>query len=220
MNIAVLASEAQQAELQQYAVLPEVEWRWCGSVRTLVATSADVYMDLLYTPDPERNAAFAMREDKLVLINSVIHTCSETDARFVRINGWPGMLSRPILELASNDAALLQPVDALMKALNRQYRMVPDIAGMVTPRVLSMIINEAFFTWSAGVSSKEEIDTAMKLGTGYPHGPFEWGEQIGYEQIARLLLTLSGKEPRYQPAPALLEIAGVKAEHHGPHFKY
>ena len=42
-----------------------------------------------------------------------------------------------------------------------------------------MIINEAYFTWEAGTSTKEEIDIAMKLGTGYPYGPFEWGEKIG-----------------------------------------
>ncbi len=220
MVVAVLASEAQQAELQQRAATPGVEWLWCGSVKTLVATVADLYIDLLYTPDPERNAAFAMRAGQLVLINSVLHTSAETGKQFVRINGWPGMLARPIQELALADAAQAAAVAAAMESLQWEYRLVPDIAGMVTPRVLAMIINEAFFTWSAGVSSKAEIDTAMKLGTGYPYGPFEWADQIGLESIARLLVVLSKREQRYTPAPALLEAAGINPTADGPHFKY
>ena len=42
-----------------------------------------------------------------------------------------------------------------------------------------MIINEAFLALQEGVSTKEEINTAMKLGTNYPLGPFEWVEKIG-----------------------------------------
>ena len=35
-----------------------------------------------------------------------------------------------------------------------------------------------FLRWEAGTATKEEIDIAMKLGTGYPFGPFEWGEKL------------------------------------------
>ncbi len=208
MVVAVLASDAQKAELQQFAAAPELEWLWCGSVKTLVATVADVYIDLLYTPDPERNAVFDMRADKLVLVNSVLHTCGETGNRFVRINGWPGMLTRPVLELSLGDSAKADQLDLLLKALRREYRLVPDIAGMVTPRVLSMIINEAFYTWSDGVSSKEDIDTAMKLGTNYPYGPFEWAARIGIEKVYALLNHLAINDPQYQPAPLLKQEAG------------
>ncbi len=45
---------------------------------------------------------------------------------------------------------------------------VKDEPGFVSARIVAMIINEAYFTWEAGTSSKEEIDIAMKLGTGYP----------------------------------------------------
>ena len=51
--------------------------------------------------------------------------------------------------------------------------MGPDIPGFISARVVSMIINEAYFALEEEVSSKEEIDTAMKLGTNYPYGPFD-----------------------------------------------
>jgi 3-hydroxybutyryl-CoA dehydrogenase len=74
---------------------------------------------------------------------------------------------------------------------------VPDEIGFITPRVVSMIINEAFIALKEGVSTKGEIDTAMKLGTNYPYGPFEWAEKIGVEKIKSLLDKLSMQEKRY-----------------------
>ena len=55
----------------------------------------------------------------------------------------------------------------------------------------------------AGTSTKEEIDIAMKLGTGYPFGPFEWGEMIGLSRIAELLKKLSYDNPVYELAKSL-----------------
>jgi 3-hydroxybutyryl-CoA dehydrogenase len=69
--------------------------------------------------------------------------------------------------------------------------------------VLAMIINEAWFTLGENVSTKQEIDTAMKLGTNYPYGPFEWCNKIGIKNIYSLLKKLSENNARYKPAPLL-----------------
>jgi 3-hydroxybutyryl-CoA dehydrogenase len=66
-----------------------------------------------------------------------------------------------------------------------------------------MIINEAYFTVGEEVSSKREIDIAMKLGTNYPLGPFEWADKIGLSNIYKLLLKLSSIGTRYTIAPLL-----------------
>ena len=58
-------------------------------------------------------------------------------------------------------------------------------------RVLVGIINEAMWAVKDGVASSEDIDTAMKLGTNYPRGPFEWAEQIGMDNVQELLLSLN-----------------------------
>jgi 3-hydroxybutyryl-CoA dehydrogenase len=59
--------------------------------------------------------------------------------------------------------------------------------------VISTIINEALIALMEGVSTREEIDTAMKLGTNYPYGPFEWAEKIGMERVDSLLAQLREK---------------------------
>jgi 3-hydroxybutyryl-CoA dehydrogenase len=43
----------------------------------------------------------------------------------------------------------------------------------------------------------------MKRGTNYPYGPFEWSRLIGLKNIYELLVTLSGENKRYTPAPLL-----------------
>ena len=94
-----------------------------------------------------------------------------------------------------------------MSLLNRKAEWVPDVKGFISPRVVSMIINEAYFTLEENVSTKEEIDIAMKLGTNYPYGPFEWSKKIGLKKIAGLLKELSINEKRYEPSALLLKDA-------------
>ena len=85
---------------------------------------------------------------------------------------------------------------------------VKDIPGLVNPRIISMIINEACFTLGAGTSSRAEIDTAMKLGTGYPLGPFEWGEKIGMDRVSALLKALAAGDELYVAAPGFGKVDG------------
>ena len=69
--------------------------------------------------------------------------------------------------------------------------------------MLAAIINEAYLSLEEEVSTKEEIDTAMKLGTNYPFGPFEWAVRIGIERIYELLKEMAVKDKHYEPAALL-----------------
>ena len=142
---------------------------------------------------------------KQVYFNEVIKTLSEFDfpGNFFRINGWPGFLERSIWEVASNQEYENQEIFNLF---NRKVIFVKDEPGFVSARVISMIINEAFFALGEKVSTENEIDLAMKLGTNYPKGPFEWAQKIGIEKVYSLLKKLSEKEDRYIPAPALKKL--------------
>ena len=93
--------------------------------------------------------------------------------------------------------------EKIFSCFNKSTEWVPDIPGFITPRVISMIINEAWFTLDEKVSTKEEIDTAMKLGTNYPYGPFEWGTRIGLKNVYELLTMLSKINSRYTPSSLL-----------------
>ncbi|WP_372654368.1 3-hydroxyacyl-CoA dehydrogenase family protein [Halobacteriovorax sp.] len=77
--------------------------------------------------------------------------------------------------------------------------------GFTYPRVISMIINEAYFALEDRMAKPKDIDTAMKFGVNYPLGPFEWAKKIGHRNILCLLEELykvTG-DPRYRPSQKL-----------------
>ncbi|WP_315819739.1 3-hydroxyacyl-CoA dehydrogenase family protein [Paraflavitalea speifideaquila] len=180
-----------------------MELIWVDSLRSLMMMEADAYFDLLYTPDPERKDRLRPVNGKPLFVNAVSWPGRVTGRQVIRINAWPTLLRRPVTEIALTDEGQADAVKRVFEALQWRYQLVPDVCGMITPRVLAAIVNEAYFTLGAEVSSKGEIDTAMKLGTNYPLGPFEWSEAIGLAHIGVLLRALSGLEGRYTLAPAL-----------------
>jgi len=113
------------------------------------------------------------------------------------------MLEREVHELAIGPGMDRRDLDVLYQQLGWKYRLVPDIPGMISGRILAMIINEAYYTLQENVSTREEIDIAMKLGTNYPMGPFEWSEKIGLENIYDLLNKLGATDHRYIPAKGM-----------------
>jgi len=163
----------------------------------------DLYIDLDFTMDPARIEALSRLLPAPVLIHAVVPTLKEIGQPFIRINAWPGFLERNIHELVFPDETTARWIKQIYQQLDKQYRSVPDIAGMISGRILASIINEAYYTLQEEVSTAPEIDTAMKLGTNYPLGPFEWSERIGLENIDELLTLLSKTESRYLPAKRL-----------------
>ena len=174
---------------------------------------SDIVLDLDFVNDSGRCEQLAKLQPALIMVNAVVPTLQEIGRSFVRINGWPGFRGRKMHELVTPDEATAQRIKQLYEKLGYTYRLVPDTPGMIAPRIVAGVINEAWHTWEEQVSTKEEIDTAMKLGTNYPFGPFEWGERIGLDQIAGLLWSLSRTDPRYLPAGALQQAAqGLKCD--------
>ncbi|MHC4767671.1 MAG: 3-hydroxyacyl-CoA dehydrogenase NAD-binding domain-containing protein [Planctomycetota bacterium] len=67
-----------------------------------------------------------------------------------------------------------------------------DVQRYVFSRILVSLIAQAALAHERGVAEKSDIDTALKYGTNYPRGPFEWSAQIGLDCCARLLEALNG----------------------------
>ncbi|WP_375419118.1 3-hydroxyacyl-CoA dehydrogenase family protein [uncultured Hymenobacter sp.] len=101
--------------------------------------------------------------------------------------GLPTLLNRPLLEVSLYHEANRAKLAETCAALGTDYRVVEDRVGLVTPRVICMIVNEACYTLQEGTASIQDIDLAMKLGTGYPRGPFEWANAIGVARVHAVL---------------------------------
>jgi 3-hydroxybutyryl-CoA dehydrogenase len=84
---------------------------------------------------------------------------------------------------------------------------ISDTPGLVVARTIAMLVNEAADAVQQGVCSPEAADLAMKLGTNYPAGPFEWLQALGVPRVLRLLGTLARdvSPERYRASPWLRE---------------
>jgi 3-hydroxybutyryl-CoA dehydrogenase len=203
MIVAILADDEIKAEIIAKGYNEAAEIIWADSVQSLRIIEADAYFDLVYENDNERNARLMFLLPKALFVNAVIPTGNDLPQGFIRINAWPTMVNRNTIELAGIEAGNLDKVKKVFDGLGWVFQEVPDVAGMITPRIISMIINEAWFSLAENISTRDEIDTAMKLGTNYPYGPFEWGDKIGLSRIRELLSALQKSDTRYSIAPGL-----------------
>jgi 3-hydroxybutyryl-CoA dehydrogenase len=197
MQIAVLTNEMLKKEMLEKDVPPGVKFVWVARLHELLDEDADVYFDLLFEKDDERIRGLASLLPKPVFINAVTHTLAEMGQPFIRVNAWPGFMQRKIIEIAVKNPEQHDIAASILFSLGWDFTIVPDEPGMITGRVISMLVNEAYFALGDGVSSKKEIDIAMKLGTNYPMGPFEWSERIGLANIYSLLSKLGETDRRY-----------------------
>jgi 3-hydroxybutyryl-CoA dehydrogenase len=107
-----------------------------------------------------------------------------------------------VVLLKENDAEKLKDI---CQQLQTKFLLIDDRVGLVTPRVICMIINEAYYTFQEGTATKEDIDLGMKLGTNYPFGPFEWCNRIGIRHVYELLEAVyeDTNDERYKICPLL-----------------
>jgi 3-hydroxybutyryl-CoA dehydrogenase len=208
MRLVALTNEQLKEELLSNGVSDYCKIDWINSPEELLShTDADAVIDLLFEHNGYDVSHLNNYLTKPVFVNSMNKTIVEIGLPFIRINAWPGFLKRNIAEVSIADEVNKNKAEKILGLLNRKAEWVPDVKGFICPRVVSMIINEAYFSLEENVSTKEAIDIAMKLGTNYPYGPFEWSKKIGLKNIAGLLIELSISEKRYQPASFLLKEA-------------
>ncbi|WP_292125942.1 3-hydroxyacyl-CoA dehydrogenase family protein, partial [Mesorhizobium sp.] len=77
---------------------------------------------------------------------------------------------------------------------------VSDSCGAVCQRVVAMIVNIGSEIVEQKIASAADVDAAVRLGLGYPHGPLEWGNKLGPARILRILDTIHDRtrDPRYR----------------------
>lgn len=201
MKIVIVSDDVLKQELLSQPLSADLDIQWLGSGEKLNNDHPiDACIDLLFEDNADRKRWLKELHTSLVVVNAVLTPLSALKEDFVRINGWPGFLCRNIIEAASVSDGLKEKAETLFAKLGRKTEWVPDVPGFVSPRIIATIINEAFLVLEERVSVEEEIDTAMKLGTNYPFGPFEWGQKIGYGKVYSLLELLGNEQNRYKPS--------------------
>lgn len=204
MNIAIRSTADQKNELIEKGFDKEVIIQWIDAGNKFSTINADAIFDLTFN---NRNiSANEFIDNKIVFVHAVNCTCEEINKpNYVRLNAWNGFLNRDIIELACSNSETKNKVQDIFNKLGWKPAWVADDYGFIAARIIAMIINEAYYALEENVSTKQQIDIAMKLGTNYPYGPFEWSEKIGLINVLSLLEKLRKQNPRYTISALLVQ---------------
>lgn len=107
------------------------------------------------------------------------------------------VMSTPATHKRYKEAAM-----GLFSADGVQAELINDSNGFITQRVLAMIVNIGCFIAQNRIAEPDDIDTAVKLGLGYPYGPLKFGDVFGAERVLDILTAIYANtgDPRYRPS--------------------
>jgi 3-hydroxybutyryl-CoA dehydrogenase len=102
-----------------------------------------------------------------------------------------------------------------VRAVGKVPVQAKDSTAFIVNRLLVPYLLDAIRAYEGGLASLEDIDQAMKLGCGYPMGPFTLLDLVGLDTamfVAEVMFE-EYREPRYAPPPLLKRM--VMAGHLG-----
>lgn len=197
MKLVVKANTEQKQYLESLST--NATFIFINSANEEIPEDVTAFFDLT----DDETVLFFNEKEKPVFKSAVSVNASQLPENYVRITAWASFFEREKWEVFCTQKLKDNTID-ILKNINKTPVFTEDVAGFISARAVAMIINEAFFALGENISTKDEIDTAMKLGVNYPLGPFEWSEKIGLEKIKTLLKALHNSDSsRYSIAPLL-----------------
>jgi 3-hydroxybutyryl-CoA dehydrogenase len=168
---------------------------------------------------------FASNTSSLSITEMMTATSAERQQRFVGLHFFNPV---PLMKLVEVVRTILTDDDVYEQALafGKKLGKVPvragDKTGFIVNRLLVPYMLDAIRALEEGVGSIVDIDNAMKLGCGYPMGPFTLGDFVGLDTtyyIAEIMFN-EFREKRFAPPPLLkrMVLAGLYGRKSGRGF--
>ena len=135
--------------------------------------------------------------------------------RLVGIHFFNPVLQMPLVEVIPGHTTrpeIVEAARAFALSLGKTVVASRDTPGFVTTRALAVLLNEAAWMLYEGVATKEDIDTAYKLGFHHPMGPFELVDLVGIDTAVAILDVLwdGFRDSRYRACPLLRTMVAAK----------
>lgn len=128
--------------------------------------------------------------------------------RFLGLHFFNPVPLMPLVEVVRTDAAdpaiVARAVD-FVRRLGKEPVLARDTAGFVVNVLLIPYLLDAIRLLERGTASIADIDTAMKLGAGYPMGPFTLLDTVGLDTVLHTTRAMHAayRESRFQTPPTL-----------------
>jgi 3-hydroxybutyryl-CoA dehydrogenase len=168
---------------------------------------------------------FASNTSSLSITEMMTSTSPERQRRFIGMhffNPVPLMKLVEVVRTILTDEDVYEQAVAFGKALGKVPVRADDKTGFIVNRLLVPYMLDAIRALEEGVGSIVDIDNAMKLGCGYPMGPFTLGDFVGLDTtyyIAEIMFN-EFREKRFAPPPLLkrMVLAGLYGRKSGRGF--
>lgn len=143
-------------------------------------------------------------------IGDIAKTCSaERKAKFGGLHFFNPVPMMKLLEVVKVDGmtsdATFSDLLAYGQKVNKVTVNCKDTPGFIVNRLLVPYLFEAIRLYERGDASKEDIDAAMKLGAGYPMGPFQLADFVGLDTCKFIMdgWRENDANPLFEPSPLL-----------------
>jgi 3-hydroxybutyryl-CoA dehydrogenase len=168
---------------------------------------------------------FASNTSSLSITQMMPVTSAERQQRFIGMhffNPVPIMKLVEVVRTILTDASVYEQAVEFGKKLGKVPVRAGDKTGFIVNRLLVPYLLDAIRALEEGVGSIVDIDNAMKLGCGYPMGPFTLGDFVGLDTtyyIAEIMFN-EFREKRFAPPPLLkrMVLAGLYGRKSGRGF--
>lgn len=138
-------------------------------------------------------------------------------------NPAPIMKLVEVVKTVHTSERVAQTVRSVSEQIGKHPVTCGDRAGFIVNALLFPYLNDAVRMLEAHYATADDIDNAMKVGCGYPMGPFELLDVVGLDvsHAIQRTLYLEFREPGYAPAPLLehLVTAGYLGRKSGRGFR-
>ena len=173
----------------------------------------------------KRETIFASNTSSLSITEMMTATSAERQRRFIGMhffNPVPLMKLVEVVKTILTDADVYEQAVEFGKKLGKVPVRAGDKTGFIVNRLLVPYMLDAIRALEEGVGSIVDIDNAMKLGCGYPMGPFTLGDFVGLDTtyyIAEIMFN-EFREKRFAPPPLLkrMVLAGLYGRKSGRGF--
>jgi 3-hydroxybutyryl-CoA dehydrogenase len=110
------------------------------------------------------------------------------------------LMTTPVTRPEARDAA-----HGLLASDGVPVSVIRDSCGFVAQRVVAHIVNVGCDIVQQRIATPTDLDSAVMLGLGYPHGPLAMGDAVGAGRILAVLDAMHDlhQEPRYRASPWL-----------------
>ena len=109
------------------------------------------------------------------------------------------------------DDAVVDVAREFAERIGKVPVVVGDRRGFIANQLLFPYLNQAVWMVEGGYATKEDVDTAMRLGAGLPMGPIALTDLVGIDTFVGIMDAMHGQfdDPRYAPRPILAQLAAA-----------